>query len=161
MAERWDCIFVERIDPTGRIYLTNPQKYGCMYVTQARIPSEETRVRKSIPRECNQIKGSSNENKILIATAIAAALNHNDNKSFNGIVIRGFKGRTALPGLQTALIKTEGKTLREKGTTGWLIYISPNEIFYEIKGGFIGDKLSQEQVEKIKGCISYIENEWK
>lgn len=161
MAERWDCIFVERIDPRGRIYLTNPQKYGYMYITQAGTPSEETVVRKSIPVECHQIKGSSNENKILIATAIAAALNRNDIKNSNGIVIRGFKGRTALPGLQTALIKTQGKTLREKGTTGWLVYVSPAEVFHAINGRFIGDKLSQEQVEKIKGCISYIEKEWK
>jgi hypothetical protein len=161
MPERWDCIFVDRIGPKGRIYLTQASKYGHMYVAENHTPAEEPKVRKSIPRDCGPIKGMSNESKILCATAIATALNRNDIRSSKGIVIRGFKGKTPFPGLQTALAKIEGKTLREEGTTGWLVYVSSNEEFCHIADErFIGEELSAERTAKITECIRHIEAEW-
>jgi len=161
MTERWDCIFVDRIEGR-RIYLTKPQKYGCMYENVKRDSSEEIKVRKTIPKECGIIKGLSNENKVLCATAIAVAYNRNKLKSSNGLIVRGFKGRTPFPGLQTALIETQGMNLRKKGTTGWLTYISPNEEFYYIRDAKSrGEKLLPELAEKINSCIEYIMNGWK
>ncbi len=161
MPERWDCIFVERISPKGRIYLTQPPKYGHMYIAQDRTQAEDPKVRKSIPPDCGPIKGLSNESKILCATAIATALNRNNIKSSEGIIVRGFKGRAPLAGLQTTLTKTQGKTLREEGTTGWLVYVSRNEEFYGVADErFVGEKLSAERVDKIGGSITYIEAEW-
>ena len=126
MPERWDCIYVDKIKPGGRIYLTQPQKYGFMYISQAET-FNKVKVRKSIPRECGEIKGSSNENKILVATAIATARNRTDLKSSNGLTVRGFKGRTPLPGLQTASIETKGKGLRVEGSTGWVVIYPPKK----------------------------------
>jgi len=158
MPERWDCIYVDKIKPGGRIYLTQPQKYGFMYISQAET-FNKVKVRKSIPRECGEIKGSSNENKILVATAIATALNRTGLKSSNGLIIRGFKGRTPFPGLQTALIETEGKGLRVKGSTGWVVYISPEERFYSIVNGrYEGDELTEQQNKLIHSCIEAILN---
>lgn len=161
MAERWDCIFVERIDSEGRIYLTNPQKYGHMYETQYGTCSTDSKVRKSIPKDCGPIKGASNESKILSATAIAVAYNIEEIKSSNGLIIRGFNGQTAFSGLQTALIELQGKTLRERGTTGWLVYVSPIEEFYHVDEKYIGEKLAPESTEKINGAITHIKNGWK
>ncbi len=159
MPERWDSIYVDRIESTKRIYLTQPQEYGFMYMGQVETSD---RVRKSIPRECGQIKGRSNENKILIATAITTALNRNNLKSSKGLIVRRFKGQTPFPGLQTALIKVHGKSLRVKGSTGWIVYISPEERFYSIVNGSYKDKeLTKQQSKMIHNCIEYIENEWR
>lgn len=158
MPERWDCIYVDRIKPSGRIYLTQPQKYGFMYINKAEA-LDKPKVRKSIPEEFGQIKGRSNENKTLKATAIATARNRTELKSSNGMVVRGFKGRTPLRGLQTALIEAEGKGLRVKGSTGWLVYISPEETFYSIiNGKYKGDQLTGQQTKMIHSCIDYIWN---
>lgn len=157
MQERWDCIFVERIDSTGQIYLTRPLKYGYMYKSREGAPSE---VRKSVPKECGEIAGLSDENKILLATAIATALNRNKIKSSGGLIVRGFSGKTPFFGLQTALIKTQGKSLRTEGTTVWLIYVSPTEEFHHVEGRHFGDKLSPENYLKIFSCIKSIEDNW-
>ncbi|MEI6154054.1 MAG: hypothetical protein WCQ90_08190 [Deltaproteobacteria bacterium] len=161
MPERWDCIFVEKISPKGRVYLTKPLKYGYMYTSHDGTPAEKPKVRKSIPSDCGPIKGLSNESKILSATAIATALNRSDIKLFEGLIIRGFKGRPPFPGLQTALIKTHGKTLREEGTTEWIVYVSrKEEFYYVVDDKSLGETLSAEHIEKINACISYIETEW-
>lgn len=158
MPERWDCIYVHKIKPSGRIYLAQPQKYGVMYRSQVET-FNKVKVRKSIPRECGQIKGSSDENKILVATAIATALNRTNLKSSNGLIVRGFEGRTPFPGLQTVLIGTQGKSLRVKGSTGWVVYISPEERFYSIiNGRYKGDELTEQRSKMIHGCIDYILN---
>ena len=161
MPERWDCIYVNRVHSNGRIYLTQPQKYGLMYTSEIDTPNK-VKVRKSIPKECGHIKGSSNENKILIATAIATALNRDNLKSSNGLVVRTFKGRTSFPGLKAALVKTQGKNLRVKGSTEWMIYISPKQRFYSIiNKKYRGNELTEQQNKIIRSCIEYIENEWR
>ena len=161
MPERWDCIYVDRMYSNGRIYLTQPQEYGFMYVTKSNSPSKP-KVRKSIPEKCGPVKGSSNKNKILIATAIATALNRKNLKSSNGLILRFFKGRTPLPGVKTILIKTQGKGLRVKGSTGWVVYISPEERFYCVTDKrYIGDELTERQNKIIHGCMQYIENKWR
>lgn len=151
MAERWDCIYIDRVDSNGRIYLTQPQEYGLM--------RRDQKVTKSVLTACGQLKGSSNETKILIATAMATSFNRSDLKSSNGLIVRGFKGRTAIRGLQTASIRTQRKNLRVKGSTGWVVYISPEERFYSIiDGRYKGDELTQQQSRMIDSCIDYILN---
>ncbi|MFQ5874518.1 MAG: hypothetical protein ACE5JL_12055 [Dehalococcoidia bacterium] len=160
MPERWDCIYVDRIAPNGRIYLTQPQKYGFMYRSRGQA-SDEARVRKAIPPECGQLKGTSNENKILIAVSIAAALNQDKLKSSEGLVVRGFIGQTPFPGLQTALIQTKRKNLRVQGSTGWIVYISPEERFFAIaKGRCKGDEIIGQQSDMIHDCIASFEKTW-
>lgn len=156
MSERWDCIYVDKTKPSARIYLTQPQKYGFMYISEPEA-LDKPKVRKSIPEELGQIKGLSNKNKILKATAIATAGNRTHLRSSNGLIVRGFKGRIPFPGLQTALIETEGKGLRVKGSTGWLVYISPEERFYSvINGRYKGDELTKQQSKMIHDCIDCI-----
>jgi len=161
MVGRWDCIFIGHIDSNGRIYLTKPQEYGLMYLSRDGTPAKETKVRKSIPKQCGSIEGSSNENQILIATAFASVCNRKKLKLSDGLVLRGFEGETPLEGLQTALIRTQGKSLRIRESTGWLVYISPEEKFYSIIGKYLGEELSTQQYEKIRNAIQYIENEYK
>lgn len=161
MPERWDCIFVDRIGSKGRIYLTQPAKYGYMYVVEDGTPAEEPKVRKSIPIGCGSIKGLSNESKILFATAIATALNRKLLRSSNGMIVRGFRGKTPFPGLQSALTTTRGGTLREEETTGWLVYVTSREEFcYVANAKFIGEELPREHIENIAGCMRHIETEW-
>ena len=158
MPERWDCIYVDRIEPSRRIYLTQPQKHGFMYISRAET-FNKVKVRKSIPRECGHIKGSSNENKILVATAIATASNRSNLKCSNGLIVRRFEGRTPSPGLQTALMETQGESLRVKGSTGWIVYISSEERFYSVMNGrYKGDELTEQQSKRIHSCIDYILN---
>lgn len=151
MPERWDCIYVDRIKPSGRIYLTRPEEYGPMRRGQ--------KVTKTICKVCGQLKGSSNETKILIATAMATSFNRTRLKRSNGLIVRGFKGRIPYKGLPTALIKTRGKSLRIKASTGWIVYISPEEKFYSvINGRHKGDELTGQQSKMIRSCIQDISN---
>lgn len=160
MAERWDCIYVDRIWQDDRIYLTNPQIYGHMYLKKSG-DNDEVKVRKSIPKDIPPFEGLSQDNKILKATAIATAMNGSDLKSSNGLVLRGFKSKTPFTGLQEALIKTKKENLRIKGSTGWLIYISPQEKFYLIVDGYYkSNELSRSNTEMINKCINHIVKEW-
>ena len=85
--EEWDCIFVNRIGSDGRIYLTQPQKYGYMFANHG------GKVKKSMNTPCGQIKDSSNVSKMLRAIAIATAYNKDDLKASKyGLVLRGFLG---------------------------------------------------------------------
>ena len=154
--ERWDCIYVDRINPDGRIYLTDPQQYGFMYSAEKGEMSE-TKVRKSIPTKCGQIIGLSNDKKILKATAIAAAFNRTKLKKSKGLVIRGFKGQTPSPGLQIALIKTEGKHLRVERSKEWLVYVSPDGKFFSITDSHKGEELLEEQSKMIHECVKHVE----
>lgn len=124
-----------------------------MYITADGRPDK---VRKSIPTSCGSIKRQSNESKILIATAYATALNLQKLRESNGLVVRESSGRTPFPGLQTALIQTRGEGLTIKGTTGWLVYISSDEQFYAVKGGYKANKLSEEQSSLVRSCIAEI-----
>ena len=159
VEEKWDCLYVDRIENDGQIVLEKPQRYGIMYISQKRDFYKTGKVRKSIPKECGEIKGSSIESKILVATSIATALNQYDLSSSEGLVVRRFKVRTPLPGLQTALIETRGSGLRDKGSTGWLVYISPEEGFYHIVGTKLGERFPTELTEKVRSCIRFIESE--
>ena len=151
MPERWDCIYVDRIRSNGRTYLTQPQEYGLMRGDQ--------KVTKSISTPCGQLKGYSNETKILIATAMATAFNRTRLKCSNGLIVRGFEGRTPVPSLQRALIRTQGKNLRVKGSTGWIVYISPEERFYSIiDGRYKGDELTEQQSKMIHSCVDHLLN---
>jgi hypothetical protein len=157
LPEKWDCLFVNRINSVSRrIYLEKPPDYGFMYLSKDGTINEKKKVRNSIMRECGQIKGSSNENKILIATALAIAFNRKRLKTSDGLIIRGFKGRTPFPGLQTSLIITKGQSLRIKGSTGWLVYVSPEEKFYTVTGKYLGNELTTQQHVKICSCIQSI-----
>ena len=161
MVERWDCIYVDRIDQDSRIYLTSPQIYGRMYLKTDR-DTDEIKVRKSIPKDIFPFESHSQDNKILKAIAIAATFNRSDLKSSNGLVLRGFKGRTPFPGLQASLIQTKKENLRIKGTTGWLIYISPQErFFYIVDDYYKYNEISKNDTEMLNKCINYIEKEWK
>lgn len=152
-------MFVDRIE-SGRIYLTSPPQYGCMYVTSERLPSEREKVRKSILRESGPIHGSSNENKVLKATAIAVALNDEEIKASNGLVVRGFIGRAACPGLQTALVGTRSEALRKRESPGWVVYVSPKGEFHNVTGRDMGYRFSPEQTRTLKECITHIKSEW-
>jgi len=158
MPERWDCLYVDQIGPEdGRIYLKSPLKYGNMYqITD--ISSDEQKVRKSIPAKGGPIIGLSNESKVLKATAIATAFNRSNLPSpkSKGLVLRAFKGKTAYPGLLESLIKTQKETLRLKGSTDWIIYISPEEKFFIIINKYICDELPEVQSKKIQEYMEYL-----
>lgn len=157
--ERWDCIFVDRIESGGRIYLTQPQKYGHMYA------GDGAKVRKSIPTApCGQIKGSSNVSKKLKAIAIATAYNRQSLNSSNGLVVRGFEydGQFKLLRPLPPLIAGE-VTGRIGGTTGWIAYVSLEEEFYLINGEngrYKSAKLPGTQSDLIRGCIGDIIANW-
>ena len=150
MPERWDCLYADRITEEGRIVLKKPPEYGLMYNSAG---DDQPKVRKSLPRECGDIRSNSEGDKIQKATAIATIFNRPKLNSSKGLVVRGFRGRTPLPGLQRVLIKTRGKALRRKGSTGWLVYVSPDERFYEIADRDLGDELTIEQASKTRSCI--------
>ena len=156
--ERWDCIFVDRIELDGRIYLTQPQEYGFMY-TRHGPANMDVKVRKSIPTLCGQIEGSSNVNKMLKAIAISTALNRQCLKSSHGLVVRGFEDKHGLS-LQSIMPPriNGGVTGRIEGTTGWIAYVSPEERFYFIDGKYKSDELPEKQSELIRGCIEDIQN---
>ena len=151
MAERWDCIYIDRVDSNERIYLTQPQEYGLM--------RRDQKVTKSVLTACGRLKGSSNETKILVATAMTTAFNRTNLKSSTGLIIRGFEGRTPVKGLQTVIIEIQRKSLRVKESTGWVVYISPEERFYSIiNGRYKGDELTQQQSRMIHSCVDYLLN---
>ena len=72
--EKWDCLFVNRVTSDNRIYLTNPQEYGVMYVSLP-VGDKPRKVRNSIPIDCGPIRGLANEDKLLKAIAISIAFN--------------------------------------------------------------------------------------
>ena len=161
--ERWDCIFVDRIESDGRIYLTQPQKYGHMYAGDG-----AKKVRESIPTApCGQIAGSSNESKKLKAIAIATAYNRQSLNSSNGLVARGFEydGHVKLVRAMPPQIAGE-RTGRIGGTTGWIAYVSleeDEEEFYLINGEngrYKSAKLPGTQSALICGCIADITANW-
>ena len=97
MAERWDCIYIDRVDSNERIYLAQPQEYGLM--------RRDQKVTKSVLTACGRLKGSSNKTTILVATAMTTAFNRTNLKSSTELIIRGFEGRTPVKGLQTVIIE--------------------------------------------------------
>jgi len=152
--ERWDCIFVNRITQEGRIYLTSPQQFGVMYTSNSDI--YPAKVKKSIPKECGPIKGSSNENKLTIAIAIAAAYNKERVQTSGGLVLRGFIGGTPFATPGTWIINSPGIGLRVKGTTGWIAYISPDMRFYIVTNRYKGNEIADQQTRAINDCIAHI-----
>jgi len=167
MSERWDCIFVDRIELDGRIYLTQPQEHGFMYVSFGGEPSSSMKIRKSIP-ECEPIKGSSNENKMLRAIAISTALDRLPLQSSRGLVVRGFDALNKPLSIQIVKQKDHevspriGGTPRVKGTTGWIAYISPKERFYLIVNDrYQGAELPEDKTKLIHRSIEYIQRKWR
>lgn len=160
MPERWDCLYIGRIDSKRRIFLKSPQEYGFMYLSRNQIHNSKTKVRKSIPKDCGKIFGQSNRDKILKAIAIAVSFNRRNLKGSKGLVLREHSCRTTHLGLQTILLKCKGKALREKGTTDWLIYISPEKEFYYLYGRYILESLLIEDIALINSCIKEIEEDW-
>jgi hypothetical protein len=161
MPERWDCMFVDRIEPDGRIVLAWPPEYGFMYADAEGNPSVE-KVRKSLPDRCGSILGGSNESKVLMVTAIVTALNLKRLTSSNGLIARGFSGKTPIPGLQTALNLTRGESLRIRGTTGWLVYVTPQQNFHNVdRGRYRGAQLSIKKTQLIQsGIKTILEGNW-
>jgi hypothetical protein len=161
MPERWDCMFVDRIERNGRIVLARPADYGFMYADAEGNLSVE-KVRKSLPDRCGSIFGGSNESKILMVTAIVTALNRKGLTSSNGLIVRGFSGKAMSPGLQTALNLTRGEGLRNRGTTGWLVYVTPQQNFYNVdRARFKGTQFSMPQTQLVQsGIKAILEGNW-
>jgi len=156
--ERWDCLFVDRIDKEGKIFLRKPQEFGYIYIDVNGKPSSEFKVRKSIPKSVGNITGESNEKKILKAIAIMTTLNKNKLLSSSGLILRAFKGETPFPGLQTAKQEVLGQGLRIQGSTGWIAYISPDIKYYSVVNNrYLGEELSNEQTGIISECVNVIE----
>jgi hypothetical protein len=155
--EKWDCLFVNRVTSDNRIYLTNPQEYGVMYVSLP-IGDKPRKVRNSIPIDCGPIRGSANEDKLLKAIAISIALNKEQLLKSNGLVVRGFIGGTPFSTPDAWIINSPGIGLHLKGTTGWIAYVSPFLRVHTIsKGRYKGNELRAQQAHAIKGCVEYIE----
>jgi hypothetical protein len=155
--ERWDCIFVHRIDnKTGRIYLTAPHEYGYMSTT------EREKGKKAMLGACGIIEDSSNDSKVLKATSRAIAFNYERIITSNGLIVRGFESKRPI------VFHREDETFDKKftwpkqtmaqETNGWLIYISPEfEIYYiDEDGESIGERLDMESEGKICSCTKYI-----
>lgn len=161
MVERWDSIYVDRIEQDNRICLTSPRIHGYMYL-KTDGDTDEFKVRKSIPKDIFPFEGQSQDNKIFKATAIATAMNRSDLKSSNGLVLRTSKSRISFPGLQESLIQTKKENLTIKDSMNWLIYISPQERFFSIVDNcYKYNELSKKITEMINKCINCIEKEWK
>ena len=159
--ERWDCIFADRIEPDGRIYLTSPQQYGFMY-TSGNLEVETPKVRKSIPGECGPIKGSSNKDKLMIAIAISTAFNKKRLGGSSGLVLRGFTGGTPFATPETWIVNSPGTGLRVKGTTGWIAYVSPDMKFHMVVNDRYKDnELPDQQTRTIHGCVECMLSEWR
>ena len=158
--ERWDCIFVDRVEPSGRIYLTNPQRFGDMYFS-ANSDIGTRKVRSSIPKwGCGTLIGSSTEAKFLKAIAISTVFNRQRLKESVGLILSGFIGGKFFATPDTWIVNSPGKGLRVKGNTGWIAYISPNERFYSIiNGRYKGNELLDYQVKAIHNCIKYLVTE--
>jgi hypothetical protein len=154
-------MFVDRIERDGLIVLAHPAKYGFMYADTEGNPSVE-KVRKSLPDRCGRIFGGSNENKILMVTAIVTALNLKRLTSSNGLIVRGFSGKTPVPGLQTALNLTRREGLRVRGTTGWLVYITPQQNFHNVdRARYKGAQVSMTQTQLVRsGIEAILEGNW-
>lgn len=158
--EKWDCLFVNRVSSDSRIYLTNPQEYGAMYVS-LNAGDKPRKVRNSIPNNCGPIRGLANEDKLLKAIAISIALNKEQLLKSNGLVVRGFIGGTPFATPDAWIINSPGIGLHLKGTTGWIAYVSPFLGVYAItKGRYKSNKLRAQQAHVIKGCVEYIEVNW-
>jgi hypothetical protein len=161
MPERWDCMFVDRIEPDDHIVLAWPREYGFMYADAEGNPSVG-KVRKSLPDRCGSIFGGSNESKVLMVTSIVTALNLKKLTSSNGLIVRGFSGKPPVPGLQTALNLTRSEGLRIRGTTGWLVYVTPQQNFHNVdRAHYKGAQLSMTQTQLVQsGIKAILEGNW-
>jgi hypothetical protein len=158
--EKWDCLFVNRVTSDNRIYLTNPQEYGVMYVSLP-VGDKPRKVRNSIPIDCGPIRGLANEDKLLKAIAISIAFNKERLLKSNGLVVRGFIGGTPFSTPDAWIINSPGIGLHLKGTTGWIAYVSPSlRVYTIINGRYEGGEVRARQAEAINGCVEYIEVNW-
>jgi len=140
MRERWDCIFVGRIERNRHIFLTDPAKYGLM--------GQLDKIRKSLPR-------SSSER--LMALAIATEFNKSTLLDSEGLVVRKYQSRVAVPGLQSAIAAKTGKGLRKPGSTEWLAYISPSSQYFKIIDNKIkGGEITGKDVQTISSFIEQL-----
>ena len=155
--ERWDCIFIDRIDnTTGRIYLTAPYEYGYMSTT------EREKGKKAMLGGCGVIEDSSNDSKVLKATSRVIAFNYENIITSNGLIVRGFENLKPIVFHREDEIFgkkiTWPKQTKAQETNGWLIYISPEfELYYiDEDGESIGERLDIEDEEKVCSCTKYI-----
>ena len=107
MPDRWDCIFVDRIETDRTIKLTNPMKYGRIYGDGKGQPVDHPKARKTIP-SWQPFRDNTPRSTLLRAIAMSIALNQSELNVSNGLILRAFQARVPYPGLQTALIKTRG-----------------------------------------------------
>ena len=154
MPDRWECVFVDRIESSGRIVLTNRPLFGLMWSRSEDSPDASIKVRKTLPHECGQLTGRANDIEILKATAIATAFNLPAINQSAGLLVKRYRGLPAGSGRQTALSKTQGRSLRNRGTTEWLVYISPKSRYFNIVNKrFKGHELPKEDVQAISSCV--------
>ena len=154
MPERWESVFVKRIESNGRIKLTKGAPFGLMWPRNEDFPDASLKVRKTMPQHCGQLIGRAGDVETLKAAAIATAFNLPELSQSNGLVVKHFRGLPAGSGRQTALRKTQGRALRNKGTTEWLVYISPETQYFNIVNKrFKGQELPQEDVQAICSCV--------
>ncbi|NQW21897.1 MAG: hypothetical protein HQ475_00470 [SAR202 cluster bacterium] len=157
MPDRWECAFVDRIESDAKIVLSKGRQFGLMWPRTESLPDALIKVRKTLPLECGQLTGRANDNEILKAAAIATAFNRPAINQSSGLVVKVFRGLPAGSGRQTALLKTQGRSLRNRGTTEWLIYISPEGQYFNIRNKrFMGSELPQEDVQAISSCVREI-----
>ena len=159
MPERWDCLFVDRIESPERVVLVTPPRYGDMYSKPEGQQVSDPKVRLSLPELCDAVNGRSNESKVLRATTLAIAYNKDDLAQSNGLIVRVWDSRPRNPGLQTMLNITKRETLRVKDTTGWQVYVSPDMELFVMYGKNRKEELPEDLSRRIKVCVEQLSRE--
>ena len=159
MPERWDCLFVDRIESPERVVLVTPPRYGDMYSKPESNQMSDPKVRLSLPELCDAVTGRSNESKVLRATALAIAYNKEDLSQSNGMIVRVWDSRPRNPGLQTMLNITKRETLRVKDTTGWQVYVSPDMELFVMYGKNRKEEFPSDLTQRVKECVEQLNRE--
>ena len=154
--ERWSCVFVDRIIDK-KIVITSPQKFGKMYTNS---DDYRNKYRYSLPEKIGSISGYSNENKLIKAISITIGLNRNDLVESSGLVLRGHKGYRSVVASYSEYVDSHTKEKIIKGTTDWLIYISPQLGLFSITDDRrIGPKLNISIENSVKDYINEIQQD--
>ena len=159
MPERWDCLFVDRIESLERVVLVSPPRYGEMYSKPEMQHVSDPKVRLSVPELCDAITGRSNESKVLRSTALAIVFNKDELTQSNGLILRVWDSRPRNPGLQTMLNITKRETLLVKDTTGWQVFISPGTRLSVMYGKIRKEELPQDMSRRVKECVEQLTRE--
>ena len=156
--ERWSCVFVDQIIDK-KIISSSPQKFGKMYTSS---DNYRNKYRYSLPKKIGPISGDSNKNKLIKAISITIGLNRNDLVESPGLVLRGHKGYHSVVASYSEYVDPHTKEKIIKGTTDWLIYISPQlELFSITDDRRIGLKLDIVIENSVNECIKEIQQDWK